>query len=209
MVAHSSATAAPRVVCLIDHLGPGGAQRQMCLLAVLLKRRGLLPVVVTYAPGAFFVPALEAEGIEVAAARARLPLRRILAVRRLIRDYAPDVVLAFLRTPSLLAQLASLPARPFALVVSERNVYPTESPLRRLVRLALHRLADIVVTNARSTQACLERRAWWLRGRVATIGNGVDLELFSPEPPAGDGRSAVRLAVVECRQDALPRGHSQ
>ena len=54
-----------RVTCFIDSLGPGGAQRQMSLLAVLLKRRGYDVDVLTYRPVRFFDSVVEEAGVPV------------------------------------------------------------------------------------------------------------------------------------------------
>jgi hypothetical protein len=47
-----------RITCWIDYLVSGGAQRQLCTLAVLLKRQGHDVSMVTYHPDDFFLPML-------------------------------------------------------------------------------------------------------------------------------------------------------
>ena len=84
-----------RVTLFIDSLGPGGAQRQMSLLAVLFKQRGYDVDVLTYRPLRFFDAEVEAAGVPVRRA-ASGKLLRPLAVRRAIRERNPDVVIAFL-----------------------------------------------------------------------------------------------------------------
>ena len=91
------------------------------MLAALLKRRGHQVTLLAYHRKTFFLPFLEAEGVPVRFVQTRSKWGRILAMRRAIRETQPQVVVAFLATPSLLSELAGLPRRNFALVVSERT----------------------------------------------------------------------------------------
>ena len=52
-----------KVLCLIDGLGSGGAQRQLVGLASLLKKEGYDVLVVYYHGDHFFVPFLKEKGI--------------------------------------------------------------------------------------------------------------------------------------------------
>jgi len=49
-----------RLLCLISNLVCGGAERQLVCLAGALRRRGSDVTVLTYRPGDFFKPELEA-----------------------------------------------------------------------------------------------------------------------------------------------------
>ena len=44
-----------KIVCLIDNLSAGGAQRQMVMLAKLLKQNGHDITILTYYPHDFFL----------------------------------------------------------------------------------------------------------------------------------------------------------
>lgn len=169
-----------RILCLIDSLDQGGAQRQLSLLAARLACRGHAVEVLTYLPKRFFDPAIETAGVSVH----RLPrsgrLRRILAIRRALRARRPDVVLAYLNGPALYAELAGLPRRCFGLIVVEFSL-PGRSPrLRERLRWAGHLLADAVVTETGHFRRQLAQAAPWLAGRTRVIRNGVDLGAFRP-----------------------------
>lgn len=150
----------------------------MCLLAVLLKRRGYDVDVLTYRPVRFFDDEVEAAGVPVRRVTCG-KLRRPLAVRRAIRDRDPDVVIAFLDGPNLYAELAGLPLRRFALIVSERTG-PHGVGSLDLVRFTVHRLADAVVINSEHGRRFLVRTAPWLSAKTEVIVNAVDLERFRP-----------------------------
>ena len=166
------------MTCFIDSLGQGGAQRQMCLLAVLLRRRGYDVDVLTYRPVRFFDAEVEAAGVPVRRVTCG-KLGRPFAVRRAIRDRDPDAVIAFMSGPSVYAELAGLPRRRFALVVSERTG-PHGASVRDLVRFTLHRLADAVIANSEHGRHFLVRTAPWLFAKADVIVNAVDLGRFRP-----------------------------
>jgi glycosyltransferase involved in cell wall biosynthesis len=186
-----------RVVLLIDCLGSGGAQRQLCLLAVLLKKQGMDVSVLTYHPHEFFLPLLRTAGIEYACLEARSIGHRILRLRRALRRGSQDVVLAFLEGASLYAELAAIPRRSWGLVVSERAAFRGSDVQTRFRWLRnCHRIADYVTTNSHANRLMIERSAPALAGRVVTVYNATDLEAFSPAASANPVRPGPLRIVV-------------
>jgi len=186
-----------RITCLIDYLVSGGAQRQLCTLAVFLQRQGHEVTVLTYHPDDFFLPMLREAGVEYRCLPRRTKLRRVWTLRRELRRGKQDVVLAFLRGGCLYAELAALPWRRWGLVVSERSAVPGSHRARLPWRRWMHRTADYVVTNSHTNRLMLEHAVPALQGRVVTIYNAVDFERFSPGPPDETRTSnRLRLAVA-------------
>jgi glycosyltransferase involved in cell wall biosynthesis len=184
-----------RIACLIDSLNSGGAQRQMCMLAPLLKKRGMEVEVLTYFPHDFFAHLLKEAGVPWRVITWRNHFGRIFAVRKAIRDAKPDVVIAYLETPSLMAELAAIPDRPFKLIVSERNT--TLSPgFKDKVYYNLHRLADAVVPNSYSQQRVLEKYAPYLKNKINTIINCVDLDKYKPTPAESLCSDPIKILVL-------------
>ena len=180
-----------KITCCIDHLGPGGAQRQLCLLARSLKELKHELTIVTYHCNDHFKKELSKSDIEHIQIRPGSYWERFWSLRRLTRDRSTDLVIAFLRTPSLLAELATIPAHPFKLIVSERNFYPNEFTLWRKIRLLCHLLADGLVTNSKGLKEKLENE-WPLVGKkVHHIPNGVDLSLFHPSTEEKVGQTKI------------------
>lgn len=169
-----------RITCLIDSLDSGGAQRQMCMLALLLKKHGCDVQVLTYYKLDFFRPFLEQYGVSAHFVPNKNRLSRILAVRKAIHRTKPDTVIAYQGSANLIAELAGLPFRDFSLIVSERNIVTYESALVRQIQLFMHRFADIIVTNTYARKEKIEKQAKRLIDRTYVIYNCVDLDLFRP-----------------------------
>jgi glycosyltransferase involved in cell wall biosynthesis len=184
-----------KVACLIDSLGSGGAQRQLCAIAVLLKQQGCEVSMLTYHPIDFFQPLLEQAGIPCICLRSRRPWRHALAVRRALRRGKQDVVLAFLPPPALYAELAGLPRRDWGLVVSERSAERDGfRGCHRFLRRC-HRFADYLTTNSHTNRLLLERHISAARQKTITIYNTVDLREFAYVPPQ-DEEGRLRIVVA-------------
>lgn len=177
-----------RITCVIGSLACGGAERQMSILAVQLKRRGhdvCVLVCSQFGRYDFFKPFLDEAGVPVECVKYYGRLHLIRSMRTAIRDSRPDVVIAFLVQSGMLAELAGLPKRDFALIVGERNLdgpgnnrfYGT---MRGVVRFQLHRLADAIVTNSYAQRSLMEKDFPWMKERLYTIINGLDLDFFRP-----------------------------
>src|SRR5205823_9275232 len=142
------------ILLIIDHFGTGGAQRQLVELACGLKRRGHAVHVFAYFPEhGFFRPRLDADCIPVHEYRKGrgFSIGVIRELLTLISDGDFDIVISFLNSPNIYAELVTLVARHAPLVVSERTSRHDDKWLvTRLLRRALHRVADHVVVNSRT-----------------------------------------------------------
>ena len=174
-----------KILCTIDKLGSGGAQRQLVYLGRELKERGNTVEFFVYHAGGFFRPTLDELGITVHQIDKRHPIdpSPLFHLWRLWnRSY--DVALAFLEMPSLYAELANLLKvnHRIPLIVSERNTsIATDSIIGRLLRQA-HRFTTAVVANSNTQAMWLSRNFPFLRGRLHVIYNGVDLDKFCSNP---------------------------
>ena len=84
-----------KILCLIDGLGSGGAQRQLVNLAVLLKKKHDITFTCYYDAN-FFEKQLTAEGIAIHWIKNKNALERIVKVRRFIKACDPDIVISYL-----------------------------------------------------------------------------------------------------------------
>ena len=198
-----------RATLVIDQLNSGGAQRDLARLASGLAAANYEVTVLTYWPGDFFASELAEAGVPVERVRSRNRLHLIYAMRRAIRRSRPDVVLSFLRGANILAELAGLPRRTFAVIALELNLDTqrkkpeAQRALRRLHRSCGRRrrqLARAARTNEQDRPV--------LADRTSVIVNGVDLSAFAPPPsppPARNGRLRL-LALARLQPQKNPFG---
>ena len=169
-----------KVLCFIDSLGPGGAQRQLVGLASFLKEKGYDVTVAFYYDDPFYVNLLQTNGVPyVFLKKAQNTTFRIWHVAHYFRKLKPDVVIAYLETPSICACISKLFNRRFKLIVSERNTTQHTGRNER-IRFNLFRLADNVVPNAYSQESYIKMTFPKLASKTFTIPNFVDLQHFVP-----------------------------
>ena len=168
-----------KILLFTDSLGAGGAQRQLIGLAVMLKEHGFEVKVCTYHNMDFFKSYLDENNV----ANELIPdahnsMKRIWAVYQYFKQERPDWVIAYQETPSLVACAAKFLGYDYKLIVSERNTTQVVSMNER-VRFFLYRLADKIVPNSYSQERYLAEHHPWMKKKLQTIINFVDLEYFS------------------------------
>ncbi len=168
-----------KIICLIDALGAGGAERQMVGLAVMLSRSGYEVTVCYHEPQHFFVDELEANNITVSFIERHTVFEKLLAIYKLIKTEHPLWVIAYLQSSCIYASLLKGIGMNFNLIVSERNSNLSRN-LRDDVRFNLFRVADYVVPNSYSQTDFIKRNYPFLSTKLHTIVNYVDTEKFRP-----------------------------
>jgi GalNAc-alpha-(1->4)-GalNAc-alpha-(1->3)-diNAcBac-PP-undecaprenol alpha-1,4-N-acetyl-D-galactosaminyltransferase len=200
-----------RFLFVIDHLNSGGAQRQMVNLAVGLCQRNHDIEFFIYHPQDFFAAQLADLGIKVhrSLKPSRYSIRTISSLLDLVKKNDYDFIVSFLKTPNFYAEVVkSLIGRKRpGLVVSERlgdsfsNRYFRTKALRQL-----HRLADYVTVNSHHQRTALLKTHAWMRDKISTIYNGVDLNVFYPLPireKTGDSLTLLAVASITTRKNGL------
>ena len=167
-----------KVLCFIDSLGAGGAQRQLVGLAVMLQRVGYKVKVCTYHNIDFYKNYLDDNCVE----NELIPnggntQKRIWAVRQYFKREKPDWVIAYQETPSLIACVAKMLGCKYRLIVSERNT-TQRIGMNERVRFFLYHWADAIVPNSYAQESFLTNHHPWMKKKVTTITNFVDLERF-------------------------------
>jgi glycosyltransferase involved in cell wall biosynthesis len=188
-----------KLLLVIDHLGLGGAQRQIVELACGLAQRGHTVEIFNYYPQHdFFLQRISEHGIVVNDFHkgTGFSIGVLVALSSLLRHGNFDLVVSYLNNPNIYAELTRVAAHGSRLVVSERSSHHDDrSILVATTRRFLHVLSDHVVTNSRTHAAWL-RKKWWLRAKVSCIYNGLDLESVVPAHSGMPVRSSLRLLAV-------------
>jgi|SRR5690554_493710 len=147
-----------KILCVIDSLVSGGAQRQMVQLAIGFKDRGYEVRFLTYHKLNFFKPELDYWSIHLHTIVEPNYIKRLFKMRKAIRKENPDVVLAFLQSPSFIATFAGFPYRRWRLVVGERSADP-KAPYSFISRFFkfFHFFPDYIVGNSNKSLEILRK----------------------------------------------------
>lgn len=171
-----------KILCVIDSLGSGGAQRQLVGLAIGFKERGHDVSFLVYHDENFFRKPLDEEGIPVNKIIEPKYIIRLFKIRRFIRSGNFDSVLSFLESPNLICELSGIPSRNWKLVVGERSADPKILKLIKSRTLRwLHLFADHIVANSNENIRMIREANFLLTPQKChVIYNILDIDVFKP-----------------------------
>lgn len=185
-----------RILCLIESIGSGGAERQLTGLAVMLKQQGYEVEVWYYVKNEFYLPFLqENDVIGRYLSDAYNPKKRYFVLRKHFKAYHPDTVISYSASPSMITCLLKLLGAGFHLIVSERNTTQTIDK-REKFKFFMYRWADIIVPNSHSQQVFIEQHFPNLSEKVRVITNFVDTDKFSPSTIVLPNHNETRMVCV-------------
>jgi glycosyltransferase involved in cell wall biosynthesis len=186
------------VVPSIDPLGTlsaGGAERMTRNLCLAFERSRITPLLLTYVPHEGLAAELEAAGVRsfVLAKRARLDLRLLWRLRRLILGERIDAVLSMYQTVNLYNLLATPTVRGVACLIRVARVGLPRRILQTEGRLS-HR-ADFLLFNSQAAARALEGKYSIPSERYRIIANGCDSQRFAfvPHKLRAEYRNALDL----------------
>lgn len=140
-----------KILCVIDSLGQGGAQRQIVELAIGFKEKGHDVSFLTYYDFPFFHTILEKVSITIRCIHEPVYFKRLIKMRVFIRRGKYDAIISFLEGANFICEIAGLPYRRWKLVVGERSANPD---IMKSAKLKFYRwfhiFADYVVANSHS-----------------------------------------------------------
>lgn len=173
-----------RILCFIDSLGSGGAQRQMTELAKLLHQAGYpIKVVywVYYENDHFLVDELQDNNVETDyAVQLKNTRTRLFEMQKMIRRFHPDVIISYYSGMSkLLCVDHFFHRKAYKLIVSERTITRSISRSTK-VKHQLYRFADVIVPNSSTESEFIKKHFPFLKNKVKTINNFVDEDKFYP-----------------------------
>lgn len=170
-----------RITLLIDSLANGGAQRQFVNLAKYLHSSGHYVHVVTYSPYSHHKQTLDDNQINqtLIKKKYKYDVLPVIKLRKLVTHHRSDFLIAFLRTPSLYAEIACFGRRKPILLVSERGgVQPPGLTYKDISAGIAHMFAQKIITNSHDYANALTNKLPFLRVKTVTIYNGVDEVFF-------------------------------
>ncbi|WP_195460952.1 glycosyltransferase family 4 protein [Alistipes sp. D31t1_170403_E11] len=201
-----------KVICLIEDLNSGGAERQLTGLAVLLKEAGYDVEVWTYYPGDFYLPTLLEADVKYRYIRdAQSKVMRIPVLYNELRKISPDTVIAYLDTACLVACVIKALRLKFNLIVSERNTTQQLS-FRERIKFFLYRYANHIVPNSYTQAEFIKEHYPRLSDKLTCITNFVDIDKFKTESeyisPVGKPLRILTVARVMPQKNVLNYIHA-
>ncbi len=174
-----------RILLIIDSLCSGGAQNQLTLLAIELKKKGYDVLVYTYYPQDFFISRLENHEIRIIHELKinKIGLNVIRKLTKTIQNEKIDITISFLDTPNFYNVLcAKISNRKVKTIISYRSMtnFKKLDWISLKIKKWTNRHAEMIISNSHH-----ERKRWCtyfpkLKNKFRTIYNFVDLEKFSP-----------------------------
>ncbi len=188
------------VAHLITGLSVGGTERILLQLLSKMDRRRFDNVVISMTKGGALEPEFHDLGIPVSSLGMRRGLPNpaaLITLRRLLRTYRPSVLQTWLYHADLLgllgSRIARVPSLAWNIRCSEMEEKYTSGMgglvVRTLARLS--RTPDAVVVNSEAGIRTHEGFGYRPK-RWELIANGVDTEVFHPDP---DARASVRESL--------------
>lgn len=184
-----------KILCITENLGSGGAERQLCGLAIELKKKGYDVKVVTYVKNQFYQPLLDDAGVSYEYHQELWSkFTRVWRFAKLVRKEKADVVISFLTGVNRVMCMAK-PLFNAKLIVSERNTSQSVSIIDKITYY-LYRWADKIVCNSYSQKEFILNNFPHLKDKTLTITNFVDTEKFKPSKKNKDNNVPQIITVA-------------
>ena len=168
-----------KILCLIEQLGSGGAERQLSILASLLKESGHNVDVYSYYPVYFYEYILSRNGVNLIRESSN-PTSLWNKWKRcwnVINTGNYDTVIAFSPGAVFASLIAKIIKRNFNLIVSDRHT-TNSIGLKDLIKFHLYRFATYVVPNSYAQRDILATKFPFMRNKLHPITNFTEVSAY-------------------------------
>lgn len=192
-----------KILCAIDSLCAGGAQRQLVELAVGFRERGHEVTVLVYHDIPFYKHILDQADVKTICIEEPNYLLRVIKLRRFIRNGKFQAVLSFLEAVNFICQVSGLPYRKWKLVVGERNADPFILKSFKLILFRwFHIFSNYVVANSNANINIVHKANPLLRNsKCKVIYNIIDYNRFKPAEDYRPRKNSKTNLVIVARQE--------
>ena len=184
-----------KIICIIESLAQGGAERQLIGLSNKLAECGNHVEIWTYYKDEFYLGLLNKAVKYRYLDKAASKVKRIPTFYKELKQADPDTVIAYLSTSTIIACVCKLLGLRYKLIVSERNTTKIIT-FKDRIRFNLFRLADFVVPNSHTQEDVLNTHFPFLKSKVRCITNFVEMDRFKALERNIDVVSGNRILVV-------------
>lgn len=190
-----------KVLCLIDTLGMGGAERQMIGLTLLLKQKGYSVDLVTYYNHDFYSVLVDQYGLGTKTLQVNeSKWSKLRAIKKHIKKAGGyDWVIAYKDGPAIISCLLKMLGGNFKLIVSERNTNQSITRSDKL-KFFFYRWTDYIVPNAYAQAHFMKTHFPALSKKIVTITNFTDTEYFCSKETAESDKIIIMTAARVARQ---------
>lgn len=187
-----------KILCVIDSLGSGGAQRQLVNLAISFKKNGHDVDFLIYYNDDFYSDILNKNDINIISIFEENYIKRILKIRSHIRSSKYQSIVSFLETPSLLCVLAGFPSKNWKLIIGERSADPKILSSKKLKFYRLfHFFADEVVANSFENIEMVKKvNPFLIDSKCHVIYNSVNFNHWNPKKQNYEFRENNKLNII-------------
>ena len=173
-----------KVLCVIDSLESGGAQRQLVQLAIQLKRKTYEVELLCWHKGGqdgeIFAGEMLKHGVGFKCLdKLRNKYLRINYLNSYVKRWRPDVVISYYPGASMMLAIGHVFHKTYKLIVSERSMTRHIS-FRVRLKYNLYRFADMIVPNSHQEGQFIASHFSCLGKKVHVINNYIDTNRFSP-----------------------------
>lgn len=163
-----------KIVCLIDNLGSGGAQRQLVNLSILWKKNGHDISFICYNRNYFYESYLLKENIDIIWIDSNNLFQRLIKVRAEIKKNAPDIVVSFMAIPGFIACFSSIGHHKWKLITNELSADKVFlKTYRSKVFKFFERFSNWTVCNSDNAKKMWNQYYPQYSNRISTIYNPV------------------------------------
>jgi glycosyltransferase involved in cell wall biosynthesis len=184
-----------RLALLIGQMRLGGMEGQVWELFSRLDRSQFEPRLITFAPDLGAVPPEHKSEVTVIPKRRALDLHFYKRLKADLKEFQPDVIFTFLYTANLWGLLAARALRITNIAAYEGGLEMWLGGAKRRIAGWVHRRVRKVVVNSRNSQRFYSARYGLPTAHYPLIYNGVDSDLFHPDPALREkGRAELGFA---------------
>lgn len=185
-----------RILCIIESLGSGGAERQLTGLAVMLKQKGYEVEVWYYVKSEFYLHFLQENGVVGRyVSSARKSWKRFFSLSINIKSFHPDTIITYSASPSMISCFLKKMGARFNLIVSERS---NTQKINIIInaRFLLYRWSNHIVPNSYSQGEFIKTNYPELTTKISVITNFVDTDKFAPQKVEQNDNNVTRILCV-------------
>lgn len=185
-----------KILLIIDNLGSGGAQNQLTLLAVGLKKKGIEVSVFYYYPQDFFLDRLLKEGIQTyyVEKKSKFGFKVILELLFFVKRENITHIISFLPTPnfySIVVKLLTRNKQKHIISYRSSTNFLTIKPVQLWINKWVNKKSDFIVFNSQH-----ERKNWIskmpaIQNKSLTIYNAINFNQYVPK-----GKKELNLKLL-------------